>query len=290
MSHSALLLASAALLAGCAGKRNSAGPPSDPGTPAAAFVVEDNPRADERAYAAFDRFVDANGLAVYGEAGVSDAKLLYVAAILTELLDNDEDGQWDDPAVVSALLAAEAVMPVFAREGSEAEEAFFQHYRGHGAGAVLYNEEVDPSQPGLWGTDATLEECMHTVNAVGHVEVYPGVFGLEPDGSVLTDAMDLARGGQFLSVPDPYPEAAWYHYTDRTCDYGCMAIEYLYWAQVSHLGILDDPATCAGIADEWELCTPALLESTDTAIHAVLVDGARPLPQRAPDGVYAPAG
>ena len=179
-------------------------------------------------------------------------------------------------------------MPVFAEEGSGGERAFFRNYDGRGVGAVLYDDEVDPSRPGRWGTDATIEECMHTVNAVGHVEVYPDVFGLEPDSSVLSAAMDVARGGQFRAVPRRYPDDAWYHYDDRTCDYGCMAIEYLYWAQVTYLGVLNDRATCAGIADEWELCSPASLAQTDIAIHAVMVDTAHHLPQLAPDGVYAP--
>jgi hypothetical protein len=87
----------------------------------------------------FAKHVDMNGLGVYGEKGVSDEKMLYVAAIFAELLDNDENGIWDD----------------------------------------------------------------------SHV------FGLAPGASRLTEAMDAARGG--------------------------------------HRGILDEPQTCQGIANEWEL-------------------------------------
>ena len=50
---------------------------------------------------------------------------------------------------------------------------------------------------------------MHTINHVGHVNVYPDAFGLEPDSSLLSDAMDVARGGQFVSHPSNYPEEAW---------------------------------------------------------------------------------
>ena len=261
-----------------------------PTTPSATLEVVSNPWQDDPAYKRFDRCVDVSGMSVFGESGVSDAKLRYVASVLLELLDNDEDGTWDDPAIAERLFDAEAVMPVFSRERSSAERAFHRHYGGQGASAVLYDGEVSPAQPGRWGTDATIEELMHTVNAVGHATVYPDVFGLQPDRSTLTAAMDVARGGQFREMPDRYPEDAWYHYDDRTCDYPCMAIEYIYWAQVTHLGILDDRETCTGIADEWELCSADQLAQKDTAIHAVLIDPARPLPQRAPDGVYAPAG
>ena len=252
------------------------------------FEVVDNPLSDQPGYRNFTQFVNMNGLGVYGEAGISEEKMLYVAAVFAELLDNDEDGQWDDPDVFGELLAQEALMPIFASEGSAAEQEFFDHYSGDGVSAVLYDGEVDPSQPGHWGSDATVEETMHTINHVGQVAVYPGVFGLEPDASRLSDAMDVARAGQWTSVPDSYPEAAWYHYDDRTCDYGCMAIEYIYWAQVSLMGILDDPQTCTGIANEWELCSPSLLQEGDVLIHALLTDPAQPLPQLAPDGVYAP--
>ena len=253
------------------------------------FEVVENPKADEKGYREFTQFVDMNGLGVYGEDGVSEEKMLYVAAIFAELLDNDEDGAWDDPQVFSQLLAQEALMPVFAGEGSDAEDEFFRHYDGNGVSAVLYDDEVDPSQPGHWGDDATIEETMHTINHVGHVSVYPDVFGLEPDSSRLTEAMDVARGGQWESFPDDYPEDAWYHYDDRTCDYECMAIEYIYWAQVSNMGILDDAQTCQGIANEWELCSQPLLEEGDVLIYALITDSNQPLPQLAPDGAYEPS-
>ena len=163
-----------------------------------------------------------------------------------------------------------------------------KHYEGEGIGAVLYSDEVDPNQTGRWGYDASVEEIMHTINMVGHVHIYPEVFGLEPNSSLLTEAMDVARGGQFLEVPSSYPNEAWYHYTDTTCEYGCMAGEYIYWAQVTNMGILNDTETCDGIADEWEPCSKELLESMDILIYDLVTDPLYKLPQIAPDGVYSP--
>ena len=68
-----------------------------------------------------------------------------------------------------------------------------------------------------------------------------------------------------------------------------MAIEYLYWAIVSQMGILDDPGTCAGIANEWEPCSPALFQSTDVAMFDLITDPQFKLPLSAPDGNYCPA-
>ena len=135
---------------------------------------------------------------------------------------------------------------------------------------------------------ASLEEILHTINACSHVEIYPDVFGLAPNSSEMSDAMDVARGGQFLSIPSQYPEEGWYHYDDWTCDYECMAMEYLYWCIVSDMGILDHPQTCNGIYNEWELCTPELFESTDISMHAIVNNPEYKLPQLAPDGNYCP--
>ena len=179
-------------------------------------------------------------------------------------------------------------MPIFTSEKSQAANNFFNNYNGDGASAVLFNNEIDPSQPGHWGDDATVEEVIHTINHVGHVSVYPATFNIYPNSSMMSDAMDIARGGQFINIPNQYPEEAWYHYDDWTCDYECMAIEYFYWCEVSYMCILDDPQTCNGIDNEWELCTPELFEATDMIMYGIINDLAYLLPQSAPDGNYCP--
>ena len=67
-----------------------------------------------------------------------------------------------------------------------------------------------------------------------------------------------------------------------------MAIEYMYWCIVSHMGILEDPQTCSGIDNEWELCTPELFASTDIMMHNLITDPIHKIPQLAPDGNYCP--
>ena len=118
-------------------------------------------------------------------------------------------------------------MPVLLRERSKGEKALMRGYDGEGIAAVLYADEVDPSAPGFWGSDATVEEVLHTIHSVGHVSLYPEALSLAPHSSRLTEALDVARGGHFLTVPRTHPEGAWFHYDDRTCEYDCMAIEYL---------------------------------------------------------------
>ena len=46
------------------------------------------------------------------------------------------------------------------------------------------------------------------------------VFGVSQSAtSLVTQAMDVARGGRFTSVPSSYPAGAWYTYNDRSCTY-----------------------------------------------------------------------
>ena len=253
------------------------------------FEIEVNPNPGSPALSCFSKYINVlECFDIYAQSTISDEKVLHVAAIVAELLDNDEDGIVDDQSVFETLQSEGALMPIFTSDGNACMNQFENNYNGDGVSAVLWRNEIDPNNPGHWGNDATVEEVLHTINHVGHVNVYPETFSLQPNSSMLSEAMDIARGGQFLSVPSNYPEEAWYHYDDWTCDYECMAIEYLYWCIVSYLGILDDPQTCNGIDNEWELCTPELFESTDILMHDIISDLSYKIPQSAPDGNYCP--
>ncbi|MDB2367457.1 hypothetical protein N9V76_03375 [Candidatus Poseidoniales archaeon] len=255
------------------------------------FTIQDNPHVNQSGMACFTKYVEVFGLGVYAESGLSDEQVLHAADVLAELLDNDEDGVVDDQALLSRLQDMNALVPMFNSEEIHESPAlldFEENYNGNGVGAVLFANEVDPENPGLWGSDATIEEIMHTINHIGHVPLYPDAFGLQPNSSLLSDAMDEARGGQFIEHPGEYPEDAWYHYDDVTCEYDCMAIEYLYWAQVANMGLLNDTETCEGIDNEWQSCSKELLESMDVLIYALVTDPQYMLPQIAPDGQYNP--
>lgn len=254
------------------------------------FSIETNNNSS-LAFSGFTKYVSVlDCFEVYAESSIADSKVLHAAAVAAELLDNNEDGVVDDILLKNELAASGALIPIFSTEGSAAENIFFNNYNGNGAAAVLYNNEMDPLQTGHWGDDATVEEVIHVINAVGHTSIYSSAFDISPNSSLMSAAMDVARGGQFLTIPNPYPSNAWYHYDDNTCDYGCMAIEYMYWSIVSHMGILDDPSTCNGIANEWEPCSPSLFQSTDVLMYNLITDPQYLLPQLAPDGNYCPQG
>ena len=90
---------------------------------------------------------------------------------------------------------------------------------------VLQDQNAAETRPGGAANgvfDASFEEVLHLITHGGYAHAYPDAFGEEP-GTLLANAMDKARGGRFMQIPDPYPEGAWYSYDDQTCDYGCMA-------------------------------------------------------------------
>ena len=254
------------------------------------FEIEQNPNPNNSALSCFSKYIRVlDCFDVYAQSTISDEKVLHVAAVVAELLDNNEDGEVDDIALKNRLNSSGALMPIFTSDGNACMNQFENNYNGNGVSAALWRNEIDPSQPGHWGDDATVEETLHTINHVGHVSIYPNVFNIYPNSSQMSDAMDVARGGQFINTPNNYPEEAWYHYDDWTCDYECMAIEYLYWCIVSHMGILNDTQTCNGIYNEWELCSPELFQSVDVSMYDIITNLDYKIPQLAPDGNYCPS-
>ena len=221
----------------------------------------------------------------WGEGGA-----LRAASVLAEYLDSDEDGRADEPRVVAALWRARAAM-VMGRDPRDLErrldrvpESVHEELDARRL-QDLYAEEVHPGGAARGRFDATLEEVLHLVTDVGWAAVWPGLFGTHP-GSALCDALDLARGGRFERVPRRYPAKAWFHYDDRTCDYGCMATEYLYWGLTSLLGAQDFPGRCEEIAHEWEPCTPEAMLRRDPKLTRLLTDPGLSLPRNLPQGRY----
>jgi hypothetical protein len=260
-------------------------------SPSGFFSVGPIPASESEFAPFFSKHVDVFGLNVFATDGVPDQDLLHAAAVLAQYLDNDEDGVPDDLAILDALQSGwggPASLVMFATESEIETSGIFETNLGETRALQdLYASETHPGGSSAAGFDATLEEVLHLVTQHGWAVAYPGDFGEEP-GTSLGDAMDIARGGQFMSIPNPYPAAAWYHYNDWTCDYGCMATEYVYWALTSLLGAQDYPGRCADISVEWELCTAEQVLATDLAITALLVESGYALPTVLPDGSYDP--
>ncbi|SVE48471.1 uncharacterized protein METZ01_LOCUS501325, partial [marine metagenome] len=186
----------------------------------------------------FTYYLNVFGIHLFGTATTPPAKLRHAAIILAEYLDNDEDGEPDNPKVLETMIKRDAFLFMTANERALErldhdvfQDAGFHHGQGQFA---------TETNPGGDEFDASLEEVLHLVTHEGYAYAYPEVFGERP-GTVLAKCLDRARGGHFRRVPRHYPKDAWFTYDDRSCDYGCQCTEYLYWAITSVLGAQDTP-------------------------------------------------
>ena len=250
------------------------------------FSISDNDDSPARAFNVFCKKVNVFGLEVFATAGVSDRKLLHCANVLAQYIDNDENGAVDNPLVLDKMLENGACMTLFDKERSSDQRRFFNSLNDDiYLSQDLYATEIFPDWSYSYPFDATLEEVLHLVTHAGYSKVYPEIFG-EHQGSQIANAMDVARGGQFSSVPSTYPENAWYTYYDQSCDYNCQVTEYFYWALTSLLGAQDYPGRLSEISEEWKANSPTLVQSMDPLIYALLTDSIYNLPIQLPDGSY----
>tara|TARA_B100001564_G_C20598831_1_gene651634 strand:- start:116 stop:946 length:831 start_codon:yes stop_codon:yes gene_type:complete len=237
---------------------------------------------NDKGFRGFNRKVVVFGIPIYAKRRVEDCRLLHAANIMAQYLDNDEDGKVDNEAVLKAMLEANAFMVMWKSQS----DLFFLSPPDGMEGQDLGNDEtiIDWHANGQDGQfDASLEEVLHIITHAGYANAYPDVFG-ESQGSSLCNAMDLARAGQFLKIPNQYPDKAWYHYDDTTCEYDCMATEYIYWALTSLLGAQSKRG--GEIGNEWELHTPELVEETDIDVFQLLTNEEYSFPKVLPDGKY----
>ena len=249
-----------------------------------------------------DRYVNVFGIHIFASPTTPEDKLSHATGVLAQYLDNDEDGAPDNTRVLSHLVSRNVfiIMP-----GTEAEmerlEIDLVEEAGYQFGQDLYGEETKPdflvdgkiNAPDGGYYDGALEEILHPITQHGYANAYPEVFGTRR-GSILAECMDTARGGYFEQVPQGgpksgYPAEAWYHYTDETCDYGCMVTEYIYWALTSILGTQDFPGRHEALEVEWELNTRERVRTGDTAVYELLTDPQYRFPTKAPDGAYTPS-
>ena len=162
--------------------------------------------------------------------------------------------------------------------------------------------------------DAATEETFHLVTDIGYAGVYPAQFwpafdyigesasqvskcffwqnegkGLE-DNSLLTSAMDIARGGFWAEIPEQYPPEAWYMRYDE-CPYHCFVGEYLHWAAITRAGMMEGrlvgiPQDRNGGGDEWSIETAEELRQIDPRVSELLDQPDIYFPSIAPDGTY----
>jgi len=241
----------------------------------------------------YPKYTEVFGVPVFGHSSITDAKFQHVASVLAEWLDNDEDGCVDIPLVLSKMTTTSPKPFTLAeRDNGQMTNAELSAFNSAGfqLSTITSNKELLPACAGVAATDncidATLEEVLHMVTDKGYMPAFPSTFSTEVNSnSLLTAAMDVARGGKFTTIPSSYPASAWYTYNDATCTYRCMATEYVYWGMSAYVGSI--AGRKSGIANEWKFSTKAELLAGDVKLSAILQDtSSYRVPSVAPDGKY----
>ena len=204
--------------------------------------------------------------------------------MLAEWLDNHEDGCVDNPTVLTKLLEKvdNAQASIVVTGNGTYTDALRDSLQGAGyyTNAPVWNYEVLPSCSGPAANsscvDATLEEIWHVITSVGYAKAFPTTFATEStSNSLLVQAMDVARGGKFLTIPSSYPSTAWFTalyttwwFTNSTCNYVCQVTEYVYWGVNAWVGALVGRGDA--IKNEWKFETKAKLEAGDVKMTAII--------------------
>ena len=138
----------------------------------------------------FSKHVDVLGLHVYASSNTNDNKVLHAARTLAQWIDNDEDGQPDEPAVHATMLSLHASMIMWQTE-NEFEQS--------GAEDIIPDEVFDSTVLQLLFGDETrigYPENQH-FDASGKVEDFLGVprVAQEEHDIILPDAAKVTMDG-----------------------------------------------------------------------------------------------
>ena len=254
--------------------------------------------------AGFAKYTSAFGVHIFGTADARDEKLIHAANIIAEYHDNDRNGVPDNMWLLTNMLSRNAtiLMPRTNAGFGDIDRSKLRS-TGHRTQG-LWDEESRPGFVNEDGSvnqdvqqDAALEEIWHLFCSAGYSKAYPKAFDPTEDAnSKLNNCMDKARGGHFTEIPEGgpkkgYPAEAIYYYTDETCSYRCMAVEYMYWSTTSLLDVqefnyLNRRGDTNG---EWDAYNPQRMRELDPCMTDLLTNAKYRIPTEIPDGRYVPA-
>jgi len=234
----------------------------------AEFKAQANP-APECQSAIFDKSaLIFDTVLICGTSGVPADKLTYAANVAAEWLDNDEDGEVDEPRLLDTLKANKPVL-VMSAEGFSVVAmprimAALSGYRTQDLSAAETNPAGDRR-------DASQEEIHHLIMNAGWQSLFPALFSEQAnENSTLYQAWKFAN------------DNGHYAYDDPTCDDSCKVVEFVYLATAAYLGSDADLAS-----DELRLKTRAALGETIPAVVQLFESDDYVYPtDHWPDGTY----
>lgn len=235
------------------------------------------PSGFDDAFDVFEQYVSVFGVHVVATDDVPENKVLHAATVLAEYLDNDEDGEVDNPDVLDALLDNNATLILFADENRDFENFVDSVDHDEQISQPLFGFEIHPDGASRSDFDATLEEVLHLITTGGYAFAYPDVWG-EERGTEVADLMENAKSAGHY---DPFAN-------EPSMDYESQVSEYIYWSLTTLLGAQDFNGRASEIRSEWSLSTAQEVENTDPNIVELLNEDDYAFPTVLPDGNYNP--
>ena len=129
------------------------------------FTIGENPDPSRPGFSALTQRIEVLGLEVYGEGNVRPANMRHAAAILAELLDNDEDGEVEEgdeeedaenegpPSVAAA--------PTVSADAAAAAAKVRRVLKEHGQSLKSFFSTQDEDSEGSWDIDEMRDGFAH---------------------------------------------------------------------------------------------------------------------------------
>lgn len=234
----------------------------------AEFRTQANPAPDCQS-AVFDKSALVfDTLLICGTNGVPAEKLTYAANVAAEWLDNDEDGQVDEPRLIEAM---QANRPVVIMSGNGIAGAAMPGIFTALNGRRIQDLSAAETNPAGDRRDASQEEIHHIIMNAGWQSLFPAVFS-----ETASDNSPLYQAWKFAN------DNAHYAYDDPTCDDSCKVTEFVYLATAAYLGSSADLES-----DEMRLKTRTELAETIPAVIEIFESADYVYPTNHwPDGTY----
>ena len=252
----AALLAGATLLAACNSNANTSTTPqasSAPNCPGTNAFTQ--------------QAIVFDAITICATAEVPREKLSYAANVAAEWLDNDGDGNADEPRVVDAIKNNNAVL-VMTKSGPTNQ--LMSALEGAISSGIFQDLSAEETNPSGGRRDASQEEIHHLILNAGWAKFLPNTFG-DQKGSKLYAQWELAE------------KQGHYSYNDFTCDAACKVTEFFYLATAAYLGSDADL-----YSDEMRLKNRSQLQNALPETVSIIQSNAYVYPKdHWPRGVYA---
>lgn len=241
----------------------------------------------------FDKYCNVFGIHIFATKQTPLQKVRWCGNILAEYLDNDKDGEVDNPLVLKSMLD----VPMRWREGEEPNDEEKEKYKDiklqsaifmsfdendqkdmrrelgklNDRGDNNYIEQIEQVIHG-GGQDLMATETGNDLKNEGGEDIFDasleeilhlitgnGYANAYPNifgenkDSEIAKLMDVARGGYHEEVPVKYSDDAWYTYYDKSCDYRCQITEYTYWGILTQLKADWKNRKNTDLVNEWKI-------------------------------------